>query len=85
MDQNKLKNLPHRFDNKAMNDPEMMMIDPNMMMIDPKSMTNYPKIRLIWANSLKIAGPTGMFGEGRDCKTMIREPFASDLAHMFDE
>jgi hypothetical protein len=34
---------------------------------------------------LKITGPTGIFGENRDYKTMIGEPFANDLAHMSDE
>ena len=34
---------------------------------------------------MKITGPTGIFGANRDYKTMIREPFANDLAHMFDE
>ena len=34
---------------------------------------------------MKITGPTGIFGENRDYKTIIREPFANDLAHMFDE
>ena len=32
-----------------------------------------------------ITGPTGIFGENQDYKTIIREPFANDLAHMFDE
>ena len=27
----------------------------------------------------------GIFGENRDYKTIIREPFANDLAHMSDE
>jgi len=40
---------------------------------------------LIWETDLKIAGPTGMFGEDRDYEAMIGEPFASDLAHVFDE
>ena len=34
---------------------------------------------------MRITGPTGIFGENRDHKTVIREPFANDLAHMFDE
>ena len=34
---------------------------------------------------MKITGPTDIFGENRDYKTIIREPFAKDLAHMFDE
>ena len=34
---------------------------------------------------LKITGPTGILGENRDYKTIIREPFANDLTHMFDE
>ena len=66
-------------------DPKMMMIDPNMMMIDPKRMTIDPKMMLLQETNLKITGPTGIFGENRDYKTIIREPFANDLAHMFDE
>ena len=66
-------------------DPKMMMIDPNMMMIDPKRMTIDPKMMLLQETYLKITGPTGIFGENRDYKTIIREPFANDLAHMFDE
>ena len=63
----------------------MMMIDPKMMMIDPKMMTIDPKMMLIQETYLKITDPTGIFGETRDYKTIIREPFANDLAHMFDE
>jgi len=59
-------------------DPKMMMIDPNMMMIDPKMM-------LLQETNLKITGPTGIFGENRDHKTIIREPLANDPAHMSDE
>ena len=68
-----------------MTDPKMMMIDPNMMMIDPKRMTIDPKMMLRQKTNLKITGPTGIFGENRDYKTMIGEPFANDLAHMSDE
>ena len=61
-----------------MNDPnKMMMIDPNMMMIDLNMMTIDPKMMVI--------DPTGIFGENRDYKTIMREPFAKDLAHMLDE
>ena len=66
-------------------DLNMMPIDPNMMMIDPKMMTIDPKMMLLQETNLKITGPTGIFGENRDYKTKIREPFANDLAHMFDE
>jgi len=34
---------------------------------------------------LRIAGPTGIFGENGDCRAIIREPFAGDLAHMSEE
>ena len=71
--------------NTMMIDMNMMTIDPNMMMIDPKMMTIDPKIMLLQETNLKITGPTGIFGENRDYKTIIREPFANDLAHMFDE
>jgi len=40
---------------------------------------------LIWEADLRIAGPTGGCGENRDYRAMIGEPFAGDLAHMFDE
>ena len=66
-------------------DLNMMRIDPNMMRIDPKMMTIDPKMMLIQETNLKITGPTGIFGENRDYKTIIREPFASNLAHIFDE
>ena len=66
-------------------DPKMMMVDPNMMIIDPKMMTIDPKMMLLQETNLKITGSTGIFGENRDYKTIIREPFANDLAHMFDE
>ena len=76
-----------------MNEPKMMMIDPNMMMldlnmmtIDPNMMMIDPKMMMIDLNMMmKITGPTGIFGGNRDYKTIIREPFANDLAHMFDE
>ena len=71
--------------NMMMINPKMMMIDPNMMMIDPKMMTIDPKMMLLQETNLKITGPTGIFGENRDYKTIIRDPFANDLAHMFDE
>ena len=35
---------------------------------------------LLYKTNLKI---TGIFGENRDVKTVIREPFANDLALMF--
>ena len=71
--------------NIMMIDPKMMMIDPNMMMIDPKRMTIDTKMMLLYETDLKITGPMGIFGENRDYKTIIREPSAYDLAHMFDE
>ena len=71
--------------NMMMIDLNMMMIDPNMMMIDPKMMTIDPKMMLLQETNLKITGPTGIFGENRDYNTIIREPFANDLAPMFDE
>ena len=43
-------------------------------------MTSDPKIMLLYKTNLKI---TGIFGENRDVKTVIREPFANDLALMF--
>ena len=94
MDQNKLKNTQHRFDKKAMNDPKMMMIVPNMMMIDlnmmtidPNMMMIDPKMMMIDPNMMMIDPKrmTIIFGENRDYKTIIREPFANDLAHMFDD
>ena len=72
-------------------DPKMITIDPNMMMIypkmmiEPKMMTIYAKMILLQETNLKITGHTGIFGENRDYKTIIREPFANDLANMFDE
>ena len=73
-------------DSKRMTiDPNMMTIDPNLMTIDPKWMTIDPKMMLRQKTNLKITGPTGIFGENRDYKTMIGEPFANDLAHMSDE
>ena len=66
-------------------DPNLMAIDPNLMTIDPKWMTIDPKMMLRQKTNLKITGPMGIFGENRDYKTMIGEPFANDLAHMFDE
>ena len=71
--------------NMIMIDLNMMTIGPKMMMIDPKKMTIDPKMMLLQETNLKITGPTGIFGENRDYKTIIREPFANDLAHMFDE
>ena len=44
-----------------------------------------PYMMLIQETNLKITGPTDIFGENLDYKTIIREPFANDLAHMFDE
>ena len=32
-----------------------------------------------------ITGPTGIFGENQDYKTVIRESFANDLAHTLNE
>ena len=66
-------------------DLNMMMIAPKMMMIDPKMMTIDPKMMLLQETKLNITDPTGIFGENQDYKTIIREPFANDLAHMFDE
>ena len=73
-------------------DPKMMTIDPNMMMIglkmmmiDPKIMKIDQKMMLLQETNSKITGPTGIFGENRDYKTIIREPFSNDLVHMFDE
>ena len=66
-------------------DPNMIMIDPKMMMIDPKMMTIDLKMMLLYETNFKITGPTGIFGGNRDYKTIISEPFANDLAHMFDE
>ena len=40
---------------------------------------------LIQETNLKITGPTGIFWENRDYKTIIMEPFANDFAHMVDE
>ena len=65
-------------------DPKMIMIDPNMM-IDPKMMTIDLKMVLLQETNLKITGPTGIFGENKDYKTIIRKQFANDLAHTFDE
>ena len=72
-------------------DPNIMTIDPKIMTIDPKIVTIGPKIItidkivLLKETKLKITGPTDVFGENRDYKTVIREPFANNLAHMFDE
>ena len=64
----------------------MMMIDPKMMTIDPKQMTIDLKMVLLQETNLKITGPMGkIFGENRDYKTIIMEPFANNLAHLFDE
>ena len=41
--------------------------------IGPKIMQNNP-------TNLKFKGPTGIFAENRDIKTVVREPFANDLA-----
>ena len=71
--------------NMMMIDLNLMAIDPNLMTIDPKWMTIDPNMMLRQKTNLKITGPTGIFGENRDYKTIIREPFANDLAHMFDE
>ena len=40
-----------------------------------------PNMMLLWETNLKITGPTDIFGKIET----IREPFANDLAHMFDE
>ena len=56
-----------------------------MVTIDPKNMTIDPTMMLLKETNLKITGPMGIFGENRDYKTIIREPFANDLAHKFDE
>ena len=37
------------------------------------------------STDLKITGPTGIFGETRDYKTVIRKPFADYLAHMLKQ
>ena len=35
-----------------------------------------PKMMQIWETNLKITGPTGIFWENRDYKTITREPFS---------
>ena len=60
-----------------MNDPKMILIDPNMMMIDLNMMTIDPNMMMIDPKMMKSM-MTSIFGENRDYKTIIREPFAND-------
>ena len=48
------------------NDPKNMTSVPTILTSDPKIMQNK-------ATNFKITGPTGIFGENRDIKTVIRD------------
>jgi len=60
-------------------------IGPSLVAIGPRWMAIDPGVVLRWETGLGIAGPTGVFGESRDCRAVIGEPFAGDLAHVSDE
>ena len=48
----------------------------------PCLLTIDPKMMLLLETNLKVTDATVIFGEYRDYKTIIREQFASDLAHV---
>ena len=63
-------------------DPKFMKSDPKCMTSDPKVMRSNLKIRQNKATNSKITLLASL-GENRDIKTVIREPFANNLALFF--
>ena len=55
-----------------------MINDPNIMTSAPKKHDKWPKKCV--SIKKKFTGSTGIFGENRDIKTFIKEPFANNLA-----